>query len=878
VEAPPIPACSRPAWAAGIVLLALLSFEAAAADEAGPPVYRIGAAASWVDVLEPDYAAPTLTGDEERSTHHLLVDYQADVRERGQEEYRHYAVRLVNDAGAEDYSQLSFQADPAFEKLTIHSLRVYRDGKLADRLEAARITVLPVESDLQKRIYSGDLTVNLLIPDLRAGDVLDYAYSTDSASPNFPDHFAAEYSIAWSVPVHRQRIRVRHLAGDPVEFRVHGGEAKPVVRTRDGKREIEFNLSDQLARAGESDMPDWHPHWAYVEFSDMPDWSAVAVPTVAMYLQASPGPRTRAVVEELKALPGSDADRVLAALRRVQDEIRYASISIGPGSYRPRAPDLVLERNFGDCKDKSLLLVSLLRSLGVDASVALVNTRNGPVLPRSLPTPYAFDHAIVRARIGDDVLWLDPTATEQRGTLENTAQADFANALVIEPGTTSLEEIPRNAPDAWTRDVELRFDLGAGIDEPASLEVQSRYAGGAADSIRADFASRSVAQRTNDYLNYYAGYYPGIRIDSPLTIEDDPAGNVVVVREHYRLESGFRQRDDDDFVLEFFPDELYGYADGTETPIRTAPMEQAYPAKVSQRFEVRLPEDWPIRSTKVAIDNPAFRYESTVRYARRVLKLEYRFESLSNSVPIEQVPKYLADIKRMYDDLGYELTQGDPVGRMGAGIAPYPLVAAVVGLLAGLWLALRVTLRYDPEPRSPRDAANAPVGIRGWLVLVAINVLVMLGAVIVLVYALMTFSAVDVWSGLPELAEGVGVPFARHGIAALQFLAFLLLPNVAAIAVVFFRKRSSAPRLVTVLLWTLTVFGLLVEQLTIRLVPLEEGDLAKSMAGYAGDLVFLVVWTRYLQVSERVAATFVHRREGVPAPVAAVPAGAPSMP
>ena len=58
---------------------------------------------------------------------------------------------------------------------------------------------------------------------------------------------------------------------------------------------------------------------------------------------------------------------MLTALRMIQDNIRYASISTGPGSYRPHPSDLVLERNFGDCKDKSLLLVNLLR--GTSASM-----------------------------------------------------------------------------------------------------------------------------------------------------------------------------------------------------------------------------------------------------------------------------------------------------------------------------------------------------------------------------------------------------------------------------------------------------------------------------------------------------------------------------
>lgn len=855
------PGSRRPARAAALAVVALLSFPAAAAEAVDRPAYRIGPAADWVEPIEPDFTVANPTGDEERSTHHILVDYQADARARGQANYHHFAIRLVNDAGAEEYSQLTFYADPAYETLTLHALRVYRDGQVSDRLGSARITVLPVESELQERIYSGEQSVNLLVPDLRAGDVLEYAYTSDSLSPNFPEHFAARYSIAWSVPVHRQRIRVRHLPGDPVRYRVHGGSAEPVVGLRGGKREIVFDWRDPPVRPGESDTPDWHPHWAYVEFSDMPDWNHVAAPTAAMYRQAAAGPRARALAGELRSMNGTDADRVLRALRMVQDEIRYASISIGPGSYRPHAPDLVLERNFGDCKDKSLLLATVLRDIGIDARVALVNTRTGRTLPAALPTPYAFDHAIVRAQVEGRVLWLDPTATQQRGTLDRTTQADFVNALVIDPATKAIEPIPRSSPEAWTRDVVLSFDLRAGFDKPAKLSVDSRYAGGAADSIRQDIASRNAAERSTDYLNFYAGYYPGIQADGPLTVEDDRVGNVVVLRERYRLERAFRARDDDELVFEIFPDELFGYAEGTDTPIRTSPIEQPYPAKVSQRFEVRLPEHWPVRDAKVAIHNPAFRYESTVRYADRVLNLEYRFESLSDEVAVPDIPRYLADKQRMSDDLGYELTYDEPGGRIAAGIAPYPLAAAFLGLLAGLALALRVTWRYDPPSRSPRRPESAPAGIRGWLLLVALNVVINVGMLLAVIFALTAFSAVEVWSGLPAMADEGIAPAARHLVAALQFVAFALLPSAVVAAIFFFQRRSAAPRLVTATFWALGLFGVLADQVTSRLVPMEEGDIARTVAGYLGDLLFLLIWTRYLHVSERVAATFVRRRQ-----------------
>ncbi|MFX4929726.1 transglutaminase-like domain-containing protein, partial [Acinetobacter baumannii] len=81
-------------------------------------------------------------------------------------------------------------------------------------------------------------------------------------------------------------------------------------------------------------------------------------------------PRTpvlMSVVEEIRKGGGTQSDQALRALQFVQEQIRYVSISIGPGAVRPADPATVLERRFGDCKDKTLLLVTILRALGIDA-------------------------------------------------------------------------------------------------------------------------------------------------------------------------------------------------------------------------------------------------------------------------------------------------------------------------------------------------------------------------------------------------------------------------------------------------------------------------------------------------------------------------------
>ena len=105
--------------------------------------------------------------------------------------------------------------------------------------------------------------------------------------------------------------------------------------------------------------------------------------------------------------------RVLGALQWVQGEIRYFSVSLGESTHRPHDPAWVVQRRYGDCKDKTYLLVSLLRELGIDAQPMLVSLQSRRMPAKLLPSPEVFDHAIVRVRLQGKSYYLDGTRPAQ---------------------------------------------------------------------------------------------------------------------------------------------------------------------------------------------------------------------------------------------------------------------------------------------------------------------------------------------------------------------------------------------------------------------------------------------------------------------------------
>lgn len=178
---------------------------------------------------------------------------------------------------------------------------------------------------------------------------------------------------------------------------------------------------------------------------------------------------------------------MLAVLRFVQDEIRYLGIELGRHSHLPNPPARVLERRFGDCKDKSLLLCTALNALGIEAYPALVNTEAGRTLAERQPSPFAFDHVIVRARLDGKVYWLDATVPQQRGPLSGLPSPEYERALVVRQGSGELEEIPLLSSASPTTSVKDVYTVES-YDLPVLLEVITTYREADADAARYEMA------------------------------------------------------------------------------------------------------------------------------------------------------------------------------------------------------------------------------------------------------------------------------------------------------------------------------------------------------------------------------------------------------
>ncbi len=840
--------------------------------EPSPPLYRVTARAPWITVATPEYAASD-PGDgaadsAEDGSWFLLIDRQISVTAAGDDDYEHLAVKALTTQGVENQAQINLSVDPTYQTLDIHSIRVVRSGRAIEQSATARMTALPEETELQNRVYNGRYNVNVLLSDVRVGDVIEYDYTLHSREKIFPGHYAARWSVAWSNPVHWQRIRILSPLDRQMRYQLSSAVPLPAPKIRGAVREFEVEWKDLPAIVADDDRPRWYTTWPYLEVSDLGDWSAVAARVSPLFPEDPPdSPALAAALAEIRAGGGTDEQRALRALQYVQEQIRYVSIAIGPGAYRPADPDTVLQRRFGDCKDKSLLLASMLRRLGIDAQPALVHSRRGKVLPRALPTPFAFNHAIVRARIGRNDYWLDPTEDKRYSPLATDSPADFEQALIVDRATTELTAIPRPSPGVRRKFSAVVIDMSGGIDKPARLDITTSYMGQFADEVRRTLTRHSPEQRQADYANYIARYYPGAKTAAPIVIQDDKVKNIVEVREHYTLGRTFEQTPKGDLAFSFHGDEIYRYTDTLDSSVRQAPLSIEYPIQVRQHIKAILPDTWPVQPDAVTIENPAFKYGSKVSYSERgphpQAEFDYEYEALSDQVDVAALEKYQADRKRAYDDVGYTLRHAQGASTTARlAISPLPLAVLLLSLALGTWAAVRWGYRYDP-PAAVADG-DAPAGIRGWLLIPAFATVV---SPFVSAWAFTEwghFIDADAWYTLPSIVSAPYRAWAQPMLLAAVGLTGLLLVAHILAAILFFKKRTSAPAAFIAVNWFSVAYSTAVLA-SVNLSGLDPHSTTEHTAEEAiRSCISVVLWTVYMLKSRRVKATFNTRLDRIP--------------
>ena len=653
--------------AAVLVGLFAASLGEALTPEVAPGV-SVEPASDWVEA-EVDFIPPPSNPYAEGGVvYHQILEH---FRPEDEAFFSRLVMEFQSQQGLEDSSTLVWNIDPEFERLSLHWIRVFRDGEWIDLLPDVEIDVVDARTDMQSWFYDDSKDVMIILKKIQVGDVLDYGFTRWGSNPVVEDYFSGSASLGYAVPVGQIEVRVDWPnENQKLRFRTYPSEVAPEVTEGEERSVYSWKIEDASAIILDANTPSTIDVFPWVQFSDWPSWAAVAQWASDLYeISGELPPVLREKVDEILATNENPAERATKVLEYVQDSIRYVSIPVGPHSYQPYPVTHIMDRQYGDCKDKSSLVVLMLREIGFDADFVLVNSEEGQTLDRRLPSQAAFDHVIVRAIIDDQEVWMDPTDSEEGGVLPDRYMENFGFGLVVSRATERLTgDVGPQASDKASSSLTEDFSF-TGFGEPVDLVVNTRVTGRDADNFRWELAANGLGGLERTYANYYATIYDQVPDTSPIKISDDRRENVIDIEERYLFPPLFVKRaGEESAVVSFSAEIIRDQLPYPSDRIRTTPLSLPRPVRQTQTINIHLPDDSVFDSEDFELESKWFRYEFSVRQEGRRLSIHHEFEILAGLVSLEKLSEFeesLDEVDRYLDysiEVNWDQVEGNSTG------------------------------------------------------------------------------------------------------------------------------------------------------------------------------------------------------------------------
>jgi len=375
--------------------------------------------------------------------------------------------------------------------------------------------------------------------------------------------------------------------------------------------------------------------------------------------RTDPSPEVKQQVVSLTASKSLPLQKMQAIASFVQENIRYVAIGFGIGGYQPHPAAEVFVHRYGDCKDKTTLVRSMLREIGIDSYHVIIYTERGAVTPQT-PAHQGFNHAILAIKLPEGLsdpsiiatidhpklgklLFFDPTnELIPFGQLPGSLQANYG--LLVTPNGGELVELPQQPPEMNS----IRRTAKLTLDPSGTLrgEVKEMRLGERASSER--WRLRTVtrdADRIKPIEELLASSLANFRISHAIMLNlqqtDQPFGF------NYSFESQNYAKNAGNLLLvrpRVIGSKGLGFLE-TKEP-RKFPIELEEPTRDTDTFEIAIPAGYTVDDVPPPVDADFgfASYHSKTEVKGNIVGYTRTFEVKELSVPVSKAE----DLRKFY--------------------------------------------------------------------------------------------------------------------------------------------------------------------------------------------------------------------------------------
>ena len=360
-------------------------------------------------------------------------------------QFRQVVFQPLTDAAAASDRQYAFGYEADRQVVQLRGAKVYRkDGKIDEAVEWGEGPA----DDPTIAMYTSARVFYVQFPRLEAGDVVELRYRVDDVTPRneFADYFGEVTTMGGLEPA----ANVEYVLMTPSARKIFV-DATHVPNLQQSKQELgsvtvhRFLAKDLKPIQAEPSMPPLSEVLPFVHVSTYENWKDLGRWYWGLVKdQFDLDDQTRNTLRGIVAGKKTNEEKVAAIYDWVTRNTRYVALEFGIYGYKPRRCVQTLSRGWGDCKDKATALVTLLKEVGIPATLVVLRTQMRGDFRSALPSFAPFDHAI--AYVPSLNLFLDGTA-EHTGISELPRMDLGALGMLVNEGDTKIVHLPHADPD-----------------------------------------------------------------------------------------------------------------------------------------------------------------------------------------------------------------------------------------------------------------------------------------------------------------------------------------------------------------------------------------------------------------------------------------------
>ena len=389
---------------------------------------------------------------------------------------KHLVVKLLQDRARYDFADIKHRYSKESDSvIVIKAITYLPDGGIKE-VEAKAINDITPAALANASIYANIMQKVISFPGIAPGATIELKLRTYSEAPE-----EGEEIFIWGTelfqsedPIFYKERSVTVPESIQVKYTVQNKDLTYETATADGFTSHTWSVEYSKQIIPEPFMPSFSKVAPRLIYTNAQSWDQVGSWVAEkFYEHVKTDGDIKKMAEKLTADAATDREKVDHIAQWVIKDVRDVgewSLPLGLDGYEPHDADVVLSNRYGDWRDKTVLLVSLLESVGIECRPVFLH-RDAANLASEYPALKQFNNmAVYIPGYGDKDLWINPFADHcQLGYL---AHGQGSMALVIDREASNVAEIPDTDPDQHRSYTKLDLYLKTTGDVDGSMASQ----------------------------------------------------------------------------------------------------------------------------------------------------------------------------------------------------------------------------------------------------------------------------------------------------------------------------------------------------------------------------------------------------------------------